>query len=54
MEGNNKVKIRKYSGELVDFDMEKLKRSLRKSKVSEAVIEDIAVKIENSLFEGMT
>ncbi|MGB5263017.1 MAG: ATP cone domain-containing protein [Lutimonas sp.] len=54
MEDNSKVKIRKYSGELVEFDMEKLKRSLRKSKVSESVIEDIATKIENSLFEGMT
>ncbi len=51
---NNKVKIRKYSGDLVEFDIEKLKRSLRKSKVSEAVIEEIAIKIKNSLYEGIT
>ncbi|MFD1316208.1 ATP cone domain-containing protein [Namhaeicola litoreus] len=48
------VKIRKYSGELVDFDIEKLKRSLRKSKVTEALIEQIANEIDGSLYEGMT
>jgi hypothetical protein len=54
MEENNEVKIRKYSGDLVEFDIEKLKRSLRKSKVSEALIEDIAIKIQNSLYDGIT
>ena len=35
------IKVKKYSGELVDFDIEKLRRSLERTKASDALIQNI-------------
>lgn len=49
-----KIKIKKYSGDIVDFDIEKLKNSLRNSKVDELLIDEIARKVEKKLFSGIS
>lgn len=49
-----KIKIKKYSGDIVDFDIEKLKQSLRNSHVKEALIEDISQEIESKIYSGFT
>lgn len=48
------VNVEKASGELVPFDIEKLKISLYKSGANSAIIEQILGQIESELFEGMT
>jgi len=48
------MKIRKYTGELVDFDLERLKGSLQKSGASAETVEVIWKKMSRSIFDGMT
>ena len=48
------VKVKKFSGELVDFDESKLRRSLKNAKADDALIERILNDIEKDLFPGIT
>jgi len=48
------MKIVKHSGDVVDFDPEKLKKSLLKSGASASVVEDILRKISKELYDGIT
>lgn len=47
------MKVTKYSGELVQYDEQKLINSLRKSGADRAVAEAIVKKIESELYEGI-
>jgi hypothetical protein len=49
-----KIKIVKNSGDVVDFDPEKLKKSLLKSGASEIVVEDILNKIGKEIYQGIS
>lgn len=49
-----KIKIVKNSGDVVDFDPEKLKNSLLKSGASQIVVEDILHKISNEIYQGIS
>ncbi|MFQ3174865.1 MAG: hypothetical protein ACI8W0_001991 [Flavobacterium sp.] len=49
-----KIKIVKHSGDIVDFDSKKLKKSLVKSGASETVVEDILNIIGKEIFEGIS
>ena len=51
---NKPVLIKKYSGEYEAFDVNKLIRSLRRSKADETVIQDIARSVQAQIEEGMT
>ena len=48
------MKIVKHSGDIVDFEPEKLRASLLKSGASPSIVEDILSKIEKELFEGVS
>jgi hypothetical protein len=48
------MKITKHSGDIVDFDPEKLKKSLTKSGASLSVVEDILREISNEIYEGIS
>ena len=50
----NKTKIKKYSGDLVDFDLEKLKNSLKRTKASEDLIQKIVFAVQNKLYDGIS
>lgn len=47
------IKIQKYSGEYVDFDLDKLAFSLSKSGATEADVAEIVRKIEHQIYDGM-
>lgn len=47
------MKVIKYSGDVVDFNIEKLRHSLAKSGASTDVINEILIKIEQQLFDGI-
>jgi hypothetical protein len=47
------MKIIKHSGDIVDFDPEKLRKSLVKSGAGELIVEDILHKIEKKS-DGIT
>lgn len=47
------IEIKKFNGEIEDFDIEKLKTSLRRSKASESEIDEIAENILPTLYDGM-
>ena len=49
-----KIKVKKYSGELVDFDMEKLKNSLRRTKAGEELIQNIVNTVKSKLYNGIS
>jgi Holliday junction resolvase-like predicted endonuclease len=51
---DNKIKIKKNTGELVDFDEEKLKNSLRRSGAREEDINRVLHHILGILFNGIT
>ncbi|MGV8813545.1 MAG: restriction endonuclease [Gelidibacter sp.] len=51
---NKSVLIKKYSGELQTFDINKLINSLRRSQAKEDIVQDIAYKVQEQLEEGMT
>jgi len=48
------MKIVKHSGDIVDFNPEKLRASLLKSGANTAIVDDILRKIEKELFEGIS
>jgi hypothetical protein len=48
------MKIVKHSGDIVDFEPEKLKKSLMKSGASKIVVEDILNKIGKDIYEGIS
>jgi len=50
---NSLIKVRKNSGELVDFDVEKLKIALARSGADEAHIEEVIVEVEKT-FEAFS
>jgi hypothetical protein len=50
----NKIKIKKYSGDLVDFDLEKLKNSLKRTQASEDLIQKIVFAVQNKLYDGIS
>ena len=51
---NKSVLIKKYSGELQTFNINKLINSLRRSQAKEDIVQDIAHKVQQQLEEGMT
>lgn len=51
---NNSVLIKKYSGEYEAFDVNKLINSLRRSQADEAIIQDIAGKVQEQVEVGMS
>lgn len=48
------MKIVKHSGDIVDFEPEKLKMSLLKSGANPTVVDEILNKIKNELYEGIS
>lgn len=50
----NSVNIIKYSGDVVPFNVDKLKDSLRRTQVSEEIIQQIIAQIESTIYEGIT
>lgn len=48
------MKVKKHSGELVDFIPESLKQSLRKSGASEAQVDQVYDRIASELYEGIS
>ncbi len=48
------TKIIKYSGKQVDFEIDKLIKSLRKTEAEEQVIQKIASEIQSKLYNGIT
>ncbi len=47
------MKIVKHSGDVVDYDPQKLRNSLIRSGAGETVVQDILDRIEKEIFEGM-
>ncbi len=50
---NNIITIKKFNGDIEQFNVEKLKTSLRRSKASEDEINEIAENIVPKLYDGM-
>ena len=48
------MKIIKHSGDIVDYNPEKLKNSLLKSGAGQLVVKDILRQLEQEIFEGMS
>lgn len=48
------MKIVKHSGNIVEFDRDKLKKSLLKSGANKIVVEDVLRIIENQVYEGIS
>lgn len=51
---DNSINIIKHSGDIVPFDVDKLKNSLRRTQASEEVIQHIVAKVEGQLYDGIT
>lgn len=50
---NKSIKVKKFSGELVAFDRNKLIRSLKNAKADEPLIKSILKEIEGELYDGI-
>lgn len=50
----NIINIVKYSGEIEEFNLDKLKYSLRRAKANESLILKIAEEVQSNLKDGMT
>jgi len=48
------MKIKKYSGELVEFDLGKLKNSLKRTKAGEDLIQKIVFAVQSKLYDGIS
>lgn len=48
------MKIVKHSGDIVDFDSDKLRKSLLRSGANAPIVEDILNKIKKEIFEGIS
>ena len=51
---NNKMKIVKHSGDIVDFNREKLHQSLLRSGARDVIIDEVLRAIEKEVFEGIS
>lgn len=47
------IKVRKNSGELADFDLNKLRDALSRSGAGEALIEKVITRVQSSLYDGI-
>ena len=54
MSQTQKIRIKKYSGELVPFKPESLKHSLRRSGASEDQVKQVYAAIQDELYEGIS
>lgn len=54
MNNNLNIKVRKVTGEIVDFSLEKLKNSLKHSGASDAVIERILNHVSRNVYDNIT
>ncbi|MFH0761739.1 MAG: ATP cone domain-containing protein [Bacteroidota bacterium] len=52
-EAKSVIQVRKNNGELVPFDVIKLKEALRRSGAGEIEIEAVALQVQSSLYEGI-
>lgn len=50
----NSINIIKHSGDVVPFNVDKLKNSLRRAQTSEEIIQEIITQIEPTIYEGIT
>ncbi len=50
---NKIISIKKFNGDIEEFDVEKLKTSLRRSKATESEIDEIVENIIPTLYDGM-
>ena len=48
------MKVKKYNGDIVDFDLQRLKTSLLKSGASSETVDTIWEKMNRSVFDGMS
>ena len=48
------MKIVKHSGDIVDFNREKLRQSLLKSGANDVMVDDVLKAIEEQIFEGIS
>ena len=51
---DNSINIIKHSGDIVPFNVEKLKDSLRRAQASEEIIQQIVAQIESAIYNGIT
>ncbi|WP_310993060.1 restriction endonuclease [Aequorivita marina] len=51
--GNKSITIKKFNGDLEEFDIEKLKTSLRRSNASESEIKEVTKNIIPTLYDGI-
>jgi len=51
---NKGIRVKKYSGELVDFDQNKLIRSLKNAKADEDLIDEILKEVNRNLYDGIS
>ena len=51
---NNTINIVKHSGDVVPFNVDKLKDSLRRAQASEEIIQQIVAQIESAIYNGIT
>jgi Holliday junction resolvase-like predicted endonuclease len=50
----NSIKIRKKSGEVVDFDVNKLRNALERSGATEKEIRDVILKVRTEIYNGIS
>ncbi|WP_062054222.1 ATP cone domain-containing protein [Aquimarina longa] len=50
----NSINIVKYSGDIVPFNVDKLKDSLRRAQANEEIIQQIVAQIESVIYDGIT
>lgn len=48
------VKVKKYSGDLVEFDLNKLRRSLKNARASDSLIDSILQEVTRHLYDGIS
>tara|TARA_R110001583_G_scaffold80855_6_gene216476 strand:- start:2997 stop:3839 length:843 start_codon:yes stop_codon:yes gene_type:complete len=51
---DNSINIIKHSGDIVPFNVDKLKDSLRRAQASEEIIQQIVAQIESVIYDGIT
>jgi len=50
----NSIKIRKKSGEVVDFDVQKLRNALERSGATEKEVRDVILKVRTEIYNGIS
>lgn len=48
------MKVKKYSGDLVEFDLNKLRRSLKNARASDSLIDSILQEVTRHLYDGIS